>query len=129
MPRENRRFVEQIMRRARRIRLPLDVAGPITEDGKDAEMAARTIGIIHDRLASHWRQLKAVEIVVGEFAEEFDGEDPLQPQIRGFLDDALARIVALKDDLADYIGAWELPDDPGEALALTRKLAAQALRA
>ena len=51
--------VEQILGRARRIRLPLDVAGPIAEDGKDAEVSARTIGkIIHDRLGSHWRQLQ-----------------------------------------------------------------------
>ena len=65
---------------------------------------------------------------MGEYAEEFGGEDPLQPQIRGFLDDAIGRCAELKDALEDYIGPWELPDDLGEALVLTRKLAERALR-
>jgi hypothetical protein len=56
------------------------------------------------------------------------GGDPLQPQIRGFLDDALARCVTLRDALQEYAGAWELPDDLGEALVLTRKLAERVLR-
>jgi hypothetical protein len=73
-------------------------------------------------------QLRSVDVLLAEYAEEFHGEDPLKPQVRGFLDDALARCVSLKDELAEYAGAWELPDDLGEALVLTQKLAERALR-
>ena len=125
---QSRKLVQKLVGRGRRYRLPFDVAAPLSEEPKDGEECARTITIIiRDRLRSCWVQLKAVDVVLAEYTEEFHGEDPLKPQIRQFLDDALARCVALKNELQEYVGAWELPDDLGEALALTRKLGERVL--
>lgn len=125
---ESRKLLQKLVGRGRRYRLPFDVAAPRSENPKDGEETARTITIIiRDRLVSCWVQLKAEDVVLAEYGEEFRGEDPLKPPLREFLDDALARCIALKDDLQEYAGAWELPDDPGDALTLTRKLAERVL--
>jgi hypothetical protein len=126
---EDRKLVGQITGCGYRLKLPFDMTGEISANPKlGPEMARLIVSIVRDNVASAWKQLKAVDTVIAEFAEEFGGEDPLKPPLRAFLDDALSRCVALKDDLQEYVGVWELPDDLGEALVLTRKLAERASR-
>lgn len=125
---EDRQLALKLTARGYRLTLPFDLAGEISADPKNGAETVRLIAAtVRDNLASYWKQLKAVDVVLAECAEEFDGEDPLKPQLRAYLDDALKRTEACKDELLEYIGDWELPDDLGEALALTRKLGERAL--
>ncbi len=83
--------------------------------------------IVRDNLASTWEQLRAVDVVVAEFAEDL-GEDPLRPKLREFLDDVLARCRELRSELVKYVGPWEPPTDIDESLALARKLVERAVK-
>ena len=76
---------------------------------------------IRDGLLQHWSELRAVEIGVQEVAEEFGGEEPLQPDVRELLDGCLANCKELRDRMADYVEI-ELPESADEDLALVRKL-------
>lgn len=126
---EDRKLVQGLTGRGYRLKLPFDVSGEISADPRNGIETVRLIAVIvRDSLASCWTQLKAIDLVVAEYAEEFHGEDPLRPQIREHLDDALRRIEVTKDELLEYIGEWELPDVPGEALTATRRLAQRVLR-
>jgi hypothetical protein len=82
---------------------------------------------IRDGLASCWTQLQAVDLVVAEYAEEFNGEDPLRSPMRDCLADALKRIEEAREGLEHYIGPWALPDDHTGAVELIRKLAERVL--
>lgn len=121
--RKNRALIDKLTGRGCRLKLPLDMEGEIYLDPKGALETARLLAVIvRDNLASHWTQLQAVSTVIEEYREEFNGEDPLRTEIRAYLDDALKRIVAVKDQLLDYIGEWDLPDDHSRSLEITRQL-------
>jgi hypothetical protein len=41
-------------------------------------------------LEQYWSELRALEIVIGEVAEQLDGEDPMLPETRALLEEAKA---------------------------------------
>ncbi len=52
------------------------------------------------RSFSTWVQLVTVEQVLGEIAGEFEGTDPLKPDVRTLLDETKRRLLQHKEELA-----------------------------
>jgi hypothetical protein len=76
-------------------------------------------------LCMRWSELRAVEIVLDEIAEQFDGGDALHPDARGWLTGARATA----RELAQRLGRKRLPE-PGEAyIERTRALIDQGFAA
>jgi len=86
----------------------------------DGLVRALVLGIT-DGLEQHWCELRAIEIVLDEVAEEFGGEDPLQADTRALLDGCLASCKELRDEIADYV-AIDLPEPAEEDVELVRAL-------
>jgi len=90
------------------------------EDGADRIRVA-----LEERLrqgaSTCWQGLVAAEKVVDEVAEEFGGEDPLQPDEREALRDARVRLEELIKELGERLGPLELAAPPDELLATLRK--------
>ena len=76
---------------------------------------------IRDGLQIHWQELRAIEVGVGEVAEEFDGEDPLKPEVRALLDGCLASCSGLRDQMADFVEI-ELPEPTEDDVEQVRQL-------
>jgi len=79
-------------------------------------------GAIVSQVLSSWQQLRAIEVVVAEVAQEFDSEDPLGPRARDRIDDAKARVGKLAEELRPYVGALALPEPDDTDLADAREL-------
>jgi hypothetical protein len=109
-----RRDVRRMMRRAPGdLQVPVDLTLPRDErdpfkQGYGDEMVRAVLSGIKQGLEQHWCELRSIEIALAEVAGEFDGEDPLQPDVRALLDDCLATCTTLRDQVADYV-AIELP--------------------
>jgi hypothetical protein len=69
-------------------------------------------------LSFRWQELRAVELVTAEIAVTFDGEDPLQPEVRQWLD---ATKLTAREHLA-RLGRKRLPEPSEEHLQHTHKL-------
>jgi hypothetical protein len=52
------------------------------------EAMAGLAGSLREGVPWCWQELRAVETVLDEVAEEFNGEDPLLPHVRGVLEEA-----------------------------------------
>ena len=63
-----------------------------------------------ESLALRWQELRALETVWAELASEFDGEDPVHPDLRAQAADTAARLRALAEALAAKRRLVE-PDD------------------
>jgi len=61
-----------------------------------------------------WKEMRAVEIVLKEARDEFEGEDPLKPVVREALEDTKGKVQELAEAMAWAIGG-ELPE-PDEPL-------------
>jgi hypothetical protein len=105
--------------------LTLDDTPPASADHhyEPPDAARVLVQTIADGIASCWTQLQAVAKVVAEFAEEFDGEDPLKPDLRQYLDDALLNTEVCSKHFARFVDGWAPPDDYDEVLLTVRKLA------
>jgi hypothetical protein len=124
---EDREMVLKWTGRGYWLKLPLDLTDVPMEPKTEIDKVRLIASIVRDNLVSCWQQLRAVDVVVGEVAEDL-GDDPLRPAIRACLDDALGRCRELAQELKEYVGPWELPSDIEEALALTRTLVERAVR-
>ncbi|MDP9236376.1 MAG: hypothetical protein M3P30_03090 [Chloroflexota bacterium] len=99
----------------------------LTSDGKEPlgqSFVRALVTGIRDGLSSHWRELRAIEMVVDEVAEEFGAEDPLRPDTRRVLDDAKATCVKLCHDIQPYADGFELAEPTDEDVELVRGLVA-----
>jgi hypothetical protein len=76
-------------------------------------------------LSVRWRELRAVEIVLDEIAEQFDGEDALHPDARGWLTNS--RSAALR--VTERLGRKRLPEPGEDYLSRTRALIDQGFAA
>jgi hypothetical protein len=76
--------------------------------------------VLREGIEERWRQLRAVELVVGEVAEEFGGEDPALPDVRHMLDHTTDRLVDLHKDAQTYAEPFELPELSEEDVATMR---------
>lgn len=68
-----------------------------------------------------WQELRAVEIVVDEVAQEFDGEDPLDPEVRILLDKCRADLLDLEGHIEPYTGELKQEDPDEELLVRLRE--------
>jgi hypothetical protein len=107
--RKLRKDIRRLMARAPSdLRVPIDPTVPPEEPATfkkgygDATVHALLFGI-NQSLQQHWRELRAIEIVVQEVAEEFGGEDPLQPDTREMIDECLRSCTKIRDDVKVYI--------------------------
>jgi len=124
--RRARALVQQVIDKApARLTLPLDLESPIvpwSPAGGYGDSLGRALArAIRDGLQIHWRELRAIEIGIGEVAEEFDGEDPLKPDTRALLDGCLASCRELRDQMADYVEI-DLPEPAEDDIAQVRAL-------
>lgn len=71
--------------------------------------------ILREGIQQRWRELQAVNAVVAEVAEKFDGEDPTIPKVRGMLEGVEERLREVHEGLLDYAERFDLPE-PGEDL-------------
>jgi hypothetical protein len=128
--RKLRKDIRRLMARAPSdLQVPLDLTVPPEEPANfekgygDETVKALLFGI-KQSVQQHWSELRAIEIGVQEVAEEFDGEDPLQPDVRALLDGCLASCRELRDEMADYVEI-ELPEPAEEDIEQVRALIAQ----
>ena len=96
-------------------------AGIILEDPRLdglAEMLSETVAA---ELTELWAELLALDEVVGEVAEQFDGEEPLHPGCRVLLDETKQSVSNLAGKMPTSFGELLLPTEPSirvrEALA------------
>jgi hypothetical protein len=79
---------------------------------------------LRDGTEECWRTLRAIEVAVGEIEVEFDGEDPLIPDVRGILDDIRKGLEDLHKQVQAYVGKFALPEPDEDAVAVVRKVVA-----
>ncbi len=79
------------------------------------EIATALTEAIREGITECWSQLRAAEVIIAAVAEEFGGEDPLDPAVRSVLDRMRQELVGLHSDAQKYTGAFDLPE-PDDAL-------------
>jgi hypothetical protein len=77
---------------------------------------------LREGLPGVWSHLRAADLVIGEIAPDFDGEDPARPELRHILDHGLARLKEFQEQVELYVGPLELPEPDEELLAKLRRL-------
>lgn len=93
-----------------------------TEPTKIDEVADVHKDVLRESLAEQGRYLRTVEIVVGEVAEEFDGEDPALPRIRELLDGAAQRLEEARREAERYLGPLAAGEPDAELVDKVRAL-------
>jgi hypothetical protein len=95
-----------------------------TKNGRRGSQV-RVLDVLPERLqravvsqaATTWQELRTIEIVTEEIAEEFGGEEPLRPAHADSLAWSKERLVALRE----LIGDFEMPDPQPEDLEELRE--------
>jgi len=90
--------------------------------GKLDDLVELHKGILREGLEEQWRKLQAVELLVAEAQEAFDGEDPCVPQVRHTLDHTKERLADLRESLLAYLGPFDLPEPDEDDVAELREL-------
>jgi hypothetical protein len=70
-------------------------------------------------LVSLWQELSAIDVIVDEVAQEFEGEDPLLPVMRGVMEKARRDLVLLREAFNQHESV-ELPEPDDGAMELAR---------
>ena len=86
------------------------------------EIAAALATTLQEGTQHHWRELRAIELVLEEMATEFDGEDLLDPRLRGILDNIREGLEGLHEDVERYVGRFDLPEPDEEMVDLMRRI-------
>lgn len=126
-----RRDVKKLLKRAPSFEdVPFDLERPFSDipvrgEGCGDELARAVAVGLRDALLQHWREIRAIEIVVEEAREEF-GEDPLHPDVRRLLDAAKATLLDVHAGFAPYVHPIELPE-PEQDLVNVRLLMEKAI--
>ncbi len=126
LSKSDRKLVKQLRQRAPTMKkLPFDLETPIDpERGPDCgDELGRALAVsVRDALVQHWPEVRAIEIVVQETAEELDGEDPLHPDVRRMLDETKRTLAEVHEGFAPYAGKMELPEPDEESVGIVRTL-------
>jgi hypothetical protein len=89
--------------------------------GHDPEVRAALRQSLREGVPWCWQEVQAVEAVLDEVAEEFNGEDPLLPPVREVLDKTRRDLVDLHL-LLDFVDAeGELPEPDDERVEFLRQ--------
>jgi hypothetical protein len=81
------------------------------------ELPVRLTQAVLSQASATWTELRAVEIVTEEIAEEFKGEHPLRPAHADSIAQSKERLAALRELTGDY----EMSDPPAEDLDALRE--------
>jgi hypothetical protein len=128
-----RRHVRKLVRRAPSFEdAPFDLERPFSDTpvrgaGFGVELARAVALGLRDTLLQHWRECGAIDVVVEEAREEFDGEDPLHPDVRRLLDTAKATLLDAHAGFEPYVGGILLPEPGEDEVALVRRLVTKAI--
>lgn len=123
LPVKVRRDVKKLLARAPSFEgMPFDLARPLPARGSVDELARAVAFGLRDTLLQHWREVRAIEIVVEEVRAELDGEDPLHPDVRRQLDATKAMLREVSADFAPYVHSLKLSEPSDEDVALVREL-------
>jgi hypothetical protein len=76
---------------------------------------------LRERIPWCWQELRAVEMVLDEVAEEFNGEDPLLPPVREVLDKTHQDLLELRPLLGFVDVEVELPEPDEERIEFLRQ--------
>jgi len=71
---------------------------------------------------TYWQEMRASQQVLAQAADEFDGEDPLLPKLRGVLDGVQKELEDLHEQAKRDIEPLELREPDEEVLARVRSL-------
>ncbi|MCH7891116.1 MAG: hypothetical protein IH921_06395 [Gemmatimonadetes bacterium] len=77
---------------------------------------------LKEGVETYWQEMRAAQRVLAQAAEEFDGEDPLLPKLRGVLDGVQKELEDLHEQAKRDIEPLELPEPDEEVLARVRSL-------
>lgn len=133
LPADVRRDVKTLLKRAPSFdEVPFDLERPfaevpVTGPGYGDEMARAVAFGLRDTLLQHWREVRAIEVVVEEAAAEFNGEDPLHPDVRRQLDEAKATLLDVHAGFEPYVGGLPLVEPSEDDVELVRKLVNKAI--
>ncbi|MEX0800875.1 MAG: hypothetical protein WD379_06640 [Dehalococcoidia bacterium] len=78
------------------------------------ELVERLEAALRRNFEQRWQELVAVEKVLDEVAAEFDGEDPLEPEVRETLVGIRAELEELFDQMAGRIDGFPKKEEPRE---------------
>ena len=73
-----------------------------------------------------WEKVRTLEIVIGDIAAQFGGEDPLRPRMRALLVEAKAEVEHVNEVLAVMDAAVELVEPDDDSVADLRELVERA---
>jgi hypothetical protein len=127
------------LRRAQAVleRMPRPLAAPGEgERGDDGRAQPSLPGLsgvllagLQDGMRRRWQELRAAELVADEVQRELGGEDPLLPEVQELLTEGKGELARLRDEVAPYAGAFELPEPDEELVTLIREAVERAARA
>ncbi len=86
------------------------------------EVCSVLLESLKDGVQTYWQEMRAAQQVLAQAAEEFDGEDPLLPDLRGILDSVRKELEDLHEKAKRDIESLELPDPDEEVLTRVRSL-------
>ena len=87
-------------------------SGITLEDPRLARLSEAITETVAAELTELWSELLALDEVVREVGEKFDGEEPLHPECRALLDTTRERVLALAKALPPSFGELILPPEP-----------------
>ena len=70
-------------------------------------------------LVALWQEVRAIEIVLDEVAQDFEGEDPLRPRMREILNGTRKKLTELHE-LLSTLKPFELEEPDDHAMGLAR---------
>ncbi len=86
------------------------------------ETCSALLKSLKDGVETYWQEMRASQQVLAEAAEEFDGEDPLLPDLRGVLDGIQKELEDLHEQAKRDIEPLELPEPDENVMARVRSL-------
>ena len=95
--------------------------GSALDDPRLEGLSAAITTTVAAELTELWAELLALDEVIREVGEQFDGEEPLHPGCRALLDETKLAVASLAGNLPQTFGELLLPTEPSsqvrEALA------------
>jgi len=90
---------------------------PLLKEKKALKMSLK------ESIQVHWATVEAIQKVLAEMSEEFDGEDPATPQLRELLEDIAKRLQELYKESKKLVGNYRLSKPVEGIESATRELA------
>jgi hypothetical protein len=125
-----RRLVQSLVERVpERIAYPKKEGGPLTFSPSSPERESvllTLLEVVPAEAADHWRAVRAMDIVLGEVALEFDGEDVMDELNRATLEDSRSTLEEIRDAMPHFGVAVAFEEPRDDDIALVRALIAKA---